>query len=187
MGLKRKVWERGSKSIGMLTIQRAWLRTADQARCVQQVQLRLISDNISFPVATEAGVYESILKCWTTAMLAMDDLIQGKPQRVQNGALLLALSAWHLYPDISVQSNPAKFVEQKDTLINPGGVITVGLNNHADHADEGVFWSLPLAHLKVYGKPIVITRHNGISHTQVTFFSASLSRSGKSFQSLECT
>ena len=102
-------------------------------------------------------------------MTAMNDLIEGKPQRVQSGALLLALSAWHLYPDISVQSTSLQFIKQADPLVDQGGVITVGLQNRTSHSNDGVYWSLPLAHLRVYGKPVVTTRHNGISHTQITF------------------
>lgn len=107
--------------------------------------------------------------CWTTAMTAMNDLIEGKPQSVQSGALLLALSAWHLYPDISVQSTSLQFIKQADPLVDQGGVITVGLQNRKSHSTDGVYWSLPLAHLRVYGKPVVTTRNNGISHTQITF------------------
>jgi hypothetical protein len=109
------------------------------------------------------------MKSWAMAMVALNDLIEGKPQRVQSGALLLALSAWHLYPDISVQSTSSHFVKQADPLVDQGGIITVGLHNDMKHADEGVYWSLPLAHLRVYGKPVVTTRHNGIDQTQVSF------------------
>ena len=99
----------------------------------------------------------------------MNDLIEGKPQRVQSGSLLLALSAWHLYPDISVQSTSLQFIKQADPLVDQGGIITVGLQNRTQHSDDGVYWSLPLANLRVYGKPVETTRHNGISHTQITF------------------
>ena len=102
-------------------------------------------------------------------MVALDDLIEGKPQRVQSGALLLALSAWHLYLDTSVQSTSSHFIRQADPLVNQGGILTVGLHNDKKHADEGVYWSLPLAHLRVYGKPVVTTRYNGIDQTQVSF------------------
>ena len=102
-------------------------------------------------------------------MTAMNNLIEGKPQSVQSGALLLALSAWHLYPDISVQSTSLQFIKQADPLVGQGGIITVGLQNRTNHSDDGVYWSLPLAHLRAYGKPVVTTGHNGISHTQITF------------------
>ena len=102
-------------------------------------------------------------------MTAMNDLIEGRPQRVQSGAILLALSAWHLYPDISVQSTSLRFIKQADPLVDQGGIITVGLQNRTNHSEDGVYWSLPLAHLKVYGKPVIRTQHYGISHTQITF------------------
>ena len=99
----------------------------------------------------------------------MNDLIEGKPQRVQSGSLLLALSAWHLYPDISVQSTSLQFIKQADPLVEQGGIITVGLQSRTSHLEDGVHWSLPLARLGVYGGPMVKTRHNGICHTQITF------------------
>ncbi|KAL8791858.1 MAG: hypothetical protein Q9195_005520 [Heterodermia aff. obscurata] len=148
---------------------RAWLCTADHAKRIQQTQLRLISDNISFPVSTDPKVYSSVISCWTTAMTAMNDLIEGKPQSVQSGALLLALSAWHLYPDISVQSTLVRFIKQDDPLVDQGGIITVGLQNRTKQSEDGVYWSLPLAHLRVYGKPVVTTRRNGINHTRISF------------------
>lgn len=43
------------------------------------------------------------------------------------------------------------------------------LHKDKKHADEGVYWSLPLAHLRVYGTPVVTTRYNGIDQTQVSF------------------
>ena len=102
-------------------------------------------------------------------MTAMNDLIQGKPQSVQSGALLLALSAWHLYPDISVQSTSLQFIKQADPLVDQGGIITVGIQTRTSGSDDGVYWSLPLAHLRFYGKPVVTTQHNGISRTQITY------------------
>jgi hypothetical protein len=109
------------------------------------------------------------MKSWVVAMSAMEDLISGKPQRIQSGALLLALSAWHLYPDMSVQSSVPRFVEQHDHLVSPRGIITIGLQNKPNHADQGVYWSLPLAHLRYYGRPVTTTRHAGIDQTQVSF------------------
>ena len=35
-------------------------------------------------------------------MVSINILVQGSHQRVQNGALLLSLSTWHLYPDMVV-------------------------------------------------------------------------------------
>ena len=109
------------------------------------------------------------MKSWVVAMSAMEDLISGKPQRIQSGALLRALSAWHLYPDMSVQSSVPRFVAQHDHLVSPRGIITIGLQNKPNHADQGVHCSLPLAHLRYYGRPVTTTRHAGIDQTQVSF------------------
>ena len=88
-------------------------------------------------------------------MMGMNNLVLGIPQGVQNGALLLGLSAWHLYPDMVVQGT--RDIRYKDLLIKDGGILTVGLQNIEGH-DEGVYWSLPLAHLRYYGDPVLKSR-----------------------------
>src|SRR2546428_785069 len=81
---------------------RAWLRAADRVMVVEQKQLMLIIDNIRIPVNNKMHVYESVLQAWKTAMVTMEKLVSGMPQSVQNGEILLGLSAWHLYPDMLV-------------------------------------------------------------------------------------
>ena len=147
----------------------AWLRTADQAMKLQQTQLRLISDNISLPIPNEDGLYDSVLACWTMAMSALDSIISGKPRRIQAGGILLALTAWHIYPDMSVQVSNPQYIKLNDALVKQGGVVTIGLENGSANLSEGVSWSLPLTHLKYYGKPALTTRGAGIDQTQLTF------------------
>ena len=38
----------------------------------------------------------------------MDNLLQGMPQSVQDGAALLGLSSWHIYPDMVVVGETTK-------------------------------------------------------------------------------
>lgn len=47
-------------------------------------------------------------------MEMVQNLLMGISQRVNSGAVLLALSAWHLYPDMDVFCVSNKTVEQKD-------------------------------------------------------------------------
>ena len=83
---------------------RTWLRAADQVKSLQQKQLMLIVKNISIPVDTNQGnTYRSVINAWTTALSSMEKIINGAPQRVQNGAFLLGLSSWHIYPDLEVR------------------------------------------------------------------------------------
>ena len=82
---------------------RTWLRAADRVKSRQQKQLMLMVKNISIPVDTNQGnTYRSVINAWTTALTSMEKLINGAPQRVHNGALLLGLSSWHIYPDLEV-------------------------------------------------------------------------------------
>jgi hypothetical protein len=132
---------------------RAWLRTADEVKKREQMRLRLIINNLNISVDNNVNVYRSVVRAWQTAMQMMEKLIQGMPQRVQNGAILLAMSAWHLYPDKVVLGSEEKLVRQQDPLIAAGGCLTVGLESaYPDHGNDGVYWSLSLAHLRFYGR-----------------------------------
>jgi hypothetical protein len=68
----------------------------------------LIINNINLPVSNNMSVYKSIMDTWGLAMISMNNLVKGISQRVQNGALLLGLSAWHLYPDMVVHGATTK-------------------------------------------------------------------------------
>jgi hypothetical protein len=145
----------------------AWLQSADEAKKREQTQFRLLADNLSLPVSTNATVYAAIMEAWITAMKALDSLIQGAPQRIDNGAVLLGLLAWHLYPDILL-ADTDQYVKQNDPLISSGGVITIGLKNR-DNDGRGVFWSLPLSQAKYYGDPVIATRHAGVGESRIPF------------------
>ncbi|ORY14331.1 hypothetical protein BCR34DRAFT_646751 [Clohesyomyces aquaticus] len=149
---------------------RAWLKTADDAQRSRQTQLRLILDNISAPVSHSSNVHSAVMEAWKKALRAMNDLVSGKGLRIQSGDVLLGLSAWHLYPDISVQSPRPCFVSQGDTLISMGGIAAVGLVGQAERpTDDGFYWSLPLSHLKHYSDPVQTTRHSGLSESDVSY------------------
>lgn len=83
---------------------RAWLRRADEAKNKEQTQLMLILNNLSMAVNAKISTYASVISAWTTALVMMEELLSGKPQGIQDGSLLLALSCWHLYPDLIVSS-----------------------------------------------------------------------------------
>ncbi|KAF2015051.1 hypothetical protein BU24DRAFT_410730 [Aaosphaeria arxii CBS 175.79] len=50
----------------------------------------------------------------------------------------------------------------------PGGIITVGLESNINNDAGGIRWSLPLAHLKYYGDPLLSEGHTGLGDFQVT-------------------
>lgn len=149
---------------------RAWLQTADEAKMREQKQLMLVLNNVKLPVDHNSSVYQSVTRVWKTAMTMLENLIMGMPQQVQNGAILLGLSAWHLYPDIIVLGDTVAAVGLKDPLVASGGSLTIGLTDADRSGDKsGVYWSLSLAHLRYYGDPVVSSRSVGNDPSRITF------------------
>jgi hypothetical protein len=137
---------------------RAWLQCGDQAKMLQHDQLKVILNNLTnLPVNDEPRAYESVIKAWISALKAMDCLIRGIPQRVQYGSTLLAMSSWHLYPDMTILDAKITNDHQKDDLFQKTAILTVGLQLDA-LPEQSVFWSLPLACLQYYGHPVRATR-----------------------------
>ncbi|KAI4164609.1 MAG: hypothetical protein LQ342_001923 [Letrouitia transgressa] len=136
---------------------RAWLRAADTVKTKQQKQLMLIIDNIQAPVNRKTNTYESVIEAWKSSLVQMEALVKGISQIAQDGDILLALSAWHLFPDINVAAPALTLVRQHDPTFHSGGILTVGLQK-PDQQHTGVYWSLPLAHLRYYGAPVVSAR-----------------------------
>ena len=136
---------------------------------LQQTQLMLIVDNIGLPAPSKATVYDEVMDIWIKAMIMADRLIGGMAQSVQNADDLLGLCAWHIYPDIHAIGTKATTIEQKDSLVNNGGLLTIGLRNAGDAGPTGVSWSMPLAHLRFYGKPVVSLASIGSTSSRVPF------------------
>ncbi|PNP48805.1 hypothetical protein TGAMA5MH_00260 [Trichoderma gamsii] len=148
---------------------RSWLQVADVAKLRQQRQLELLASNITIPVSQKPSTYSSVLEAWTTGLRFMENLVSGLPQSVQSGSEVLALTSWHLYPNITVlgAGNPRP-VAQRDELIPPGAMITLGQLSCSPDRHGEVFWSLPLAYLKYYGDPIVTSRSIGETSSRLT-------------------
>ncbi|KAF4632369.1 hypothetical protein G7Y89_g5758 [Cudoniella acicularis] len=132
---------------------RAWVQSADEAEFRRHTQLMLILDNLHVPVNDANDLYQSVTAAWFAALQAMENLVKGVPQQVQDGAALLGMSSWHLYPDMVVLGGVTAEVKQKDALFPPSSILTLGLQ-FADQSRHGVSWSLPLAHLRYYGHPV---------------------------------
>jgi len=45
-------------------------------------------------------------------------------------------------------------VKQNDPVVNPGGIITIGLQGNNLESTRGVYWSLPLVYVRYYGDPL---------------------------------
>lgn len=90
-------------------------------------QLGLIVDNVRGPVNREYGLFQSVMTAWTDGMTQMEGLASGISQRTHTGGVLLALPAWHLYPDMMAVVPCVTRVRQNDPMFASGGVMTVGL------------------------------------------------------------
>lgn len=145
---------------------RSWLCTADSAMRFQQTQLTLIINNVGIAVNSSNQPYESVMQAWISALKTTEKLVQGIPQRVHNGAVLLAISSWHLYPDMEVLLDQTKEVEQNDKLMR-GALITIPQQN-SHCTNEGVYWSLPLSRMKFYSPPEIRQRHIASDTSRVT-------------------
>ncbi|KAE9373081.1 hypothetical protein N431DRAFT_544236 [Stipitochalara longipes BDJ] len=146
---------------------RAWLQSADQAMEQQYKQTMLILNNTCIPVNNEPETYASVMKAWTVALEAMNNLVKGMPQRVHDGAALLAISSWHLYPDLVVYGNSCVEVKQKDPIFDRAALLTLGLQQVKEDT-KSVHWSLPLACLQYYGHPVETSRTVGEENSRIT-------------------
>jgi hypothetical protein len=133
---------------------RAWLRTADKVKNNAQQQLMLIVANMNIPVSSDMMVFSSVIPAWRSALESMEKLIGGMPHAANAGPPLLALSSWHLYPDLLAVGEKEVHVKFNDPLVSPGGRLTIGLDTLGEEG-RGIHWSLSLAHLKFYGSPVI--------------------------------
>lgn len=87
---------------------RAWLRTADRSPIVlvRQNQLDQIVSKTRNQVNDREVLYGSVIETWKTALTGVERLLEGSPQEMQTGEILLGLHAWHLYPDINLLGDP---------------------------------------------------------------------------------
>ena len=145
----------------------AWMLSADEVKSQEQLQLRLISDNVSLPVNSGPDTYQNVIDAWIDAMKSLDNVISGMPLRISRGATLLGISAWHIFPDLNVIGYRSAKVQFKDPLVSCGGIITIGLQS-SRALDEGLSWSLDLSYLQHYGDPVSITSSVGNNGSRIT-------------------
>ncbi|KAF2793187.1 hypothetical protein K505DRAFT_244992 [Melanomma pulvis-pyrius CBS 109.77] len=148
---------------------RSWLRTADEIKKAEHSQFQSLLKYISLEVSQHESVFPSVMGAWTSALTTMENLVSGQPQAVHDGSILLALSAWHLYPNMAVFGSHSFEFALDDSLVNPAGVITIGVSPSRRTSNAGVFWCLSLAHLRHYGKPVRTERSLQQDPTRLTF------------------
>lgn len=108
---------------------RAWLQTADSAMKKEYIQLKLILQNINLPVTSGSTLYDGVIRAWTQAMHGLERLLNGESQSVTDGAILLAISAWHLYPNLLVLGRESTNVDFGIRGIQSSGLLTVGITS----------------------------------------------------------
>ncbi|KAK2846313.1 hypothetical protein FQN49_005848 [Arthroderma sp. PD_2] len=145
---------------------RSWLRSADQAKQREHDQLLLMLKNINIPFPGGSSTYDKVMSAWKHAMLGIENLLCGRPQSVSDAGVLLALSSWHLYPDLIVLGNKTVNVQFKDPLLPDTGICTIGLHSTTPEENGGVQWSLTLSHLRYYGSAVSVT--SSTDHSRVT-------------------
>ncbi|KAL8825490.1 MAG: hypothetical protein Q9191_004388 [Dirinaria sp. TL-2023a] len=146
---------------------RAWLLCADEVQKVKLTQLRLTTRDCGLHVSSIGNTYDSVVEVWTAAMRTIQDLIVGMPHRISKGAVLVGISAWHIYPDLNVVG-PLAHVHFDDDLVEDGGIITIGLQSAYPDEHNGVQWSLSLSHLRYYGNPVKLSTTAGDASLRVT-------------------
>ncbi|KAI0430032.1 hypothetical protein F5Y09DRAFT_308589 [Xylaria sp. FL1042] len=135
---------------------RAWLQTADSTKNKEYTQLKLILKNITLPVTGGSNLYGDVIYAWKQAMTGVEALLNGQPQSVTDGGIILAISSWHIFPNLIVLGPQTTNVSFGDSLMPSGSLLTLGITTKREEMDErpGIYWSIPLSHYRFYGKPV---------------------------------
>lgn len=146
---------------------RSWLQSADEAKRVQRTQLQLVVDNLHLSFTHRESTYEAVTEVWRHAMMGMEKCIKGSPQEVSDGSILLALSSWHLYPDLIIAHEATTKIPFSDLFLMESGAMTIGLQFAPGSRPVGVHWSLTLSHLRYYGDAIEVQSSNEIQRLTI--------------------
>ena len=146
---------------------RAWLLSADQAKNRQQTQLMLVIKNCQLPFNGGDSTYSKVIQSWQQALSGLEDLLCGKPQQISNRSVLLAFSAWHLYPNLIVLGSEVRNITFNDDLVDQRGVGTIAFQSRPTTANQGTAWSLTLSHLRYYGDPVTVRSHADFSRVTI--------------------
>ena len=146
---------------------RAWLRGADQAKVKEQTQLILIIKNSQLPFNGGSTTYRKVVEAWQQAMTCLECLLCGRPQAISNKSVLLAFSAWHLYPNLIWLGSDIRNVNFDDPYVDPRGTGTIALEPGSATATRRTSWSLALSHLRYYGRPVTVESSTDFSRVNI--------------------
>lgn len=147
---------------------RSWLRRADQCTVFQHTQFKLVIDNIRLPFLDSGTTFDKVTQAWIRSMEVLETLLGNEPQVAFDRSVLLAISSWHLYPNLLVFQEEATNVSFSDDLLPALGVLSLGFeysarsrdlrNGEAQDSGLGMAtrWSLALSHLRYYGSPVQV-------------------------------
>ncbi|KAK6855337.1 hypothetical protein PG995_008869 [Apiospora arundinis] len=138
---------------------RAWLRRADKATELQRHQFLLVSKNIKLPYSL-GPTYTNVIGTWTQSLKMMNSLLTNHPQEAADRSVLLAISSWHMYPDLLVFQDKTRSIPFKDKLFPPSAILSLGLEYNSRSQHEPMRWSLALSHLRYYGTVRVESRED---------------------------
>ena len=153
------------------TSARAWLKATCNDPLVNERQLRVLQTlkGLKLAVLGPTDVYRSVTDAWKLAMETFDKIIGGASYSIYDGAVLVALASWYLYPDIVVLTNEKQEIHQHDALLQAGGIVTIGATLPDLEGPPGVRWLLSLSHLKYYGPPVTVSQSTESDEGRLTF------------------
>lgn len=148
---------------------RSWLRRADLFMALNHTQFRLVVDNLAIPYSSTGSTFEKVTMAWIRSMEVVEKLLGNLPQQASDRAVLLAVSSWHLYPDLLVFQREAKKIPFKDALFPSAGILSLGLE-YKGPSDNVAQWSLALSHLRYYGDPVRVHSRDDLSRVRIDQF-----------------
>lgn len=139
---------------------RSWLQSADEVKKAAKTKLMLIVNNVYVNNGEGQTTYQKVKNAWRHALIGMENLVQGRPQDASDGSVLLAISSWHIYPDLMVLGSSTKTVKFDDPLVQAGGIITIGLHEGFEGEVPGMHWSLTLSEYRFYERKATVHSHD---------------------------
>ena len=118
---------------------RAWLNAAQESPLVKDRQKALLKSvkSVRGSVNQKESVLTSVLTAWKLCLETFENVLNGTSYSIQDGAVVLALVSWHIYPDLVILGEKTVELQQTDPLCGKSaGVLTIGQTGRTALADE---------------------------------------------------